>query len=209
MYRVDMHVHTTYSRADGLSTPEEVIRFAERRGMDGIAITDHDTMEGYYASLDVKTRLAVIPGCEISSRDGHILAYNIKEAVPASLTARETIERIHDMGGIAVASHPLDLRRHGVGMASFSLPFDAIEARNGHDLLHNGDAERLAADNGYPIIAGSDAHMAKEVGSCYTFFSNIDDFVKEIAAATTRIGGRHVSWLVMIEHGLRILKRKL
>jgi len=209
MYRVDMHVHTTYSRADGLSTPEEVIRFAEQRGMDGIAITDHDTMEGYYASLDVKTRLEVIPGCEISSRDGHILAYNIKEAVPASLTALETIERIHDMGGIAAASHPLDMRRHGVGMASFSLPFDAIEARNGHDLFHNGDAEHHAVDNGYPLIAGSDAHMAKEVGSCYTFFSNIDDFVKEIAAGTTHIGGRHVPWLVMIEHGLRMLKRKL
>jgi hypothetical protein len=91
-------------------------------------------------------------------------------------------------------------------MASFSLPFDAIEARNGHDLFHNDDAERNAREHGYPLIAGSDAHMAKEIGSCYTFFSNLDTYADDILKGRTRIGGRHASLLVMLEHGIRALR---
>jgi predicted metal-dependent phosphoesterase TrpH len=203
MPHVDMHVHTLYSRGDGLASPEEVIHAAERRGLCGVAITDHDTMDGYRAACAIPTSLALIPGCEVSSADGHILSYFVSSPVPPGLSADETIRAIRAQGGLAVASHPLDRRRHGVGERAFSLPFDAIEVRNGHNVSTNAETERRARLAGIPCIGGTDAHLAREVGSVTTVFPTCGGFADHIRAGRTDVHGAPVSRLTLVEKALR------
>lgn len=209
MVKIDMHVHTWYSRGDGLGSPKDMLRAAQARGLDAIAITDHDTMEGYEDALSVDSPLSVIRGCEVSSSDGHILAYGIESPVPKGMSAEDTICNIHDQGGFAVAAHPMDRRRRGVGDLAFSLPFDAIEARNGHNMSSNRHTEELCIKRMVPMTAGTDAHMAKEVGSCYTEVSSIDTLFEDIAGRRSTLHGKHVSPMVLIEKWIRshILKQ--
>jgi len=193
MLKVDMHTHTHYSYCDGLDSPKAMIRAAEAFGLSGIAITDHDNMDGIEEALAVKSSIHIIKGCEISSKEGHILAYGIDEPISRGLPASRTIELIHKQGGIAAAAHPLDRFRKGIGELAFSLPFDAVEARNGHNIYSNGKTEALCKKRNVPMVAGSDAHMAKEVGSCYTLFSDIGNFKDEIISNRTVVKGHSVS----------------
>src|SRR5260221_12024261 len=72
--RADLHMHTTYS--DGRDRPELVLEWAETAGLDVIAITDHDTIEGALVCEALaranRSPLEVILGIEVSSGDGHI-----------------------------------------------------------------------------------------------------------------------------------------
>ncbi|HPM62477.1 MAG TPA: PHP domain-containing protein, partial [Methanoregulaceae archaeon] len=90
MLSCDLHVHTIFSR-DGESTPLEIIRRAEAVGLDAIAITDHDTVEGAIAALSIPTSLVIIPGIEISTRQGHLIALGVTEKIPSGLDVIETI----------------------------------------------------------------------------------------------------------------------
>jgi hypothetical protein len=90
-----------------------------------------------------------------------------------------------------------------VGELAFSLPFDAVEARNGHNLKSNQETEARALAAGMPVIAGSDAHMAKEVGACVTRFPTCDDIAAHIRAGRTELVGAPVSFMVLFEHAVR------
>ena len=203
MADADLHVHTLYSRGDGVAAPEEMVRAAEKKGLCAIAITDHDTMEAVPLARAASTSVRIIPGCEISSADGHILAYYISTPVTRGMSARDTIDAIHAQGGLAVASHPLDRRRHGVGEYAFTLPFDAIEARNGHNLKSNAETEARAIAAGIPVTAGTDAHMAKEVGRCVTRMPSCDDIAGHIRAGRTQLVGAPVSRVLLVEKAIR------
>jgi len=203
MFKVDMHVHTHYSYKDGINSPEQMIRAAERRGLDGIAITDHDNLEGAFEAQSVKTGLLIIIGCEISSTEGHILAYGIEESIEKGLSAMDTIEQIHGQGGIAVAAHPFDHRRSAVGDLVYKLPFDGVEALNGHFVNDKGRTKEICEKNSFNMVAGTDAHMAKEIGSCYTIFNNIDDVYEEIKNGRTTIAGSPVSMFTLCEKWFR------
>ncbi|MBN1785822.1 MAG: PHP domain-containing protein [Candidatus Methanofastidiosa archaeon] len=203
MFKIDMHVHTYYSYGDGINSPEEMIRAAEAKGLDGIAITDHDNIEGAQEAMSVDTGLLVVAGAEVSSLEGHILAYGIHENVPMGLSARETIEAIHGQGGIAVAAHPFDHRRSAVGELIFQLPFDGVEALNGHFLKDGGSTKRICQEHSFPMTAGTDAHMAKEIGSCYTVLGNLDDYKAEIVSGRSAVEGKPVPALMLFEKWLR------
>ncbi|MHA1501374.1 MAG: PHP domain-containing protein, partial [Candidatus Heimdallarchaeota archaeon] len=113
MVRIDMHTHTNYS--DGTDSAEEIIRQAEKIGLDGIAITDHDTFEGLYEALEVETNLLIVPGIEVSTSKGHLLAYGVMDGdFEQGLSPKETVEIIHRYGGIAVPAHPFDYIRLGM-----------------------------------------------------------------------------------------------
>src|SRR5262249_53765562 len=106
--RADLHVHSLYS--DGGQMPEVIVRAASGR-LDVVAITDHDTVAGAvrardYAREHPELGVDVVVGEEISTLNGHLLAFYLSERVPPGLTARETIELVHAQGGLAVAAHP-------------------------------------------------------------------------------------------------------
>jgi predicted metal-dependent phosphoesterase TrpH len=162
--RLDIHVHSIYS--DGANTPEEIAEYAKKIGLDGIAVTDHDEIEGSLEALKFNSDgFLVIPGIEISTREGHILALWVNEIIERDLPAEETIARIHELGGIAIATHPYDRIRSGVGDLIYELDFDAVELYNGHTFSSRKNPEDIARDIRLPITGGSDAHRLEEIGS--------------------------------------------
>jgi predicted metal-dependent phosphoesterase TrpH len=140
------------------------VEAAKAAGLNGIAITDHNTIDGNAEGSKFSTKdFLVIPGIEISSKDGHILGLGVKKLVPEKLSASETIRLIREQGGIAVAAHPFGFggRIGSVRKAKF----DAVEAYNSRAyFISNGLARRFVERNGLSMAAGSDAHCPDEIG---------------------------------------------
>jgi predicted metal-dependent phosphoesterase TrpH len=163
LFRIDLHVHTKHS-TDCLSSVAEAVDAAKAAGLNGIAITDHNTIGGNEEGAKLSTKeFLVIPGIEISSKDGHILGLGVSKLVPRDLSASETVNLIREQGGIAVAAHPF-----GFGGKIGSVrkaKFDAVEVFNSRAyFLSNGLARRFAERNGLSMAAGSDAHCPDEIG---------------------------------------------
>jgi predicted metal-dependent phosphoesterase TrpH len=169
--RADLHIHTTMS--DGTATPGQVAGVLAWSGLEVAAVTDHNTVEG---ALRVREALAglgpeIIVGTEVTSADGHVLALFVDRDVPRGLTARETVEIIHDLGGLAIAAHPYFPVR-SVGDLAGRLPFDAVETANGTPLgeLANHRATRRLGAVARAVVGGSDAHVAASIGHVRTHF---------------------------------------
>jgi len=197
MVRIDMHVHTNYS--DGVDSTKEIIRQAEKLGLDGIGIADHDTFGGLHEALEIETDLIIIPGIEVSTCKGHILAYGILEGeIEVGLTPKETVDIIHKMGGIAVPAHPFDAIRLGIKKEIYHLNIDAVEVFNGCITLNkfNQKAFRVAQELDLPMIAGSDGHSTEEIGNAWTDFLEQPESWQDVLSMILRkesipIGGRH------------------
>lgn len=181
----DLHMHTHYSDGDAL---ERVLEKALNMGLDAIAITDHDVVEGSLEARRIvharRLPFAVIPGTEVSSRDGHIGALFVMRGFPQNLSAEETVQQIHEAGGLAVAHHPyspalLDIlarKRLGCGDLIRSVPFDAVECTNavpGFGVKYNIAAiEALRRQHiGVAVTGSSDAHYAGFVGKGRTYYA--------------------------------------
>jgi predicted metal-dependent phosphoesterase TrpH len=180
----DVHVHTIYS--DGHDTPAEVCEQALGAGLDVIAITDHDTIEGariaaeYACQLDGS--LEVVVGEEVSTIQGHVLGLYLSRTVKAGLTAEATVAAIHAQGGVAVAAHPYwrvrparaGARPHGIGDVVAEAPFDGIEVLNGgftpSMARSNTRAAEINARLCLAAVGGSDAHVKEAIGWATTRF---------------------------------------
>ncbi|MCL1811186.1 MAG: CehA/McbA family metallohydrolase [Methanomassiliicoccaceae archaeon] len=161
--KADLHIHSNFSN-DGKSTVEEIIEAAVEKGLGCIAITDHNSFEAYGLAKD-NGKVIVIPGIEVSSKEGHILAYGIDRDIPRGMTIKETIDAIHEAGGVAFAAHPY---RWWSGLGEENVlcsDFDGVEAKNGRSTSSgNKKAGALAARVGKPVSAGSDAHTPPCIG---------------------------------------------
>lgn len=166
--KADLHVHSCYSE-DGVSTPSQIAEAARKRGLRCIAITDHNSFGAYEEVKDI-TDIIFVPGEEVSSADGHIVALGIAKEIPKGLSIPETIELIHQAGGIAIAAHPY---RWWTGLGErntlkFAHLFDGVEAKNARSTMkHNRLSQKLAAKVGKCITAGSDSHKPHSVGKGY------------------------------------------
>jgi predicted metal-dependent phosphoesterase TrpH len=177
-FKVDLHVHTCYSR-DCATTLEEVIFFSKKKGLNGVAITDHDTVEGALKLLGKKDKdLVIIPGIEVSTSQGHILGINVTTPIPSRLSIKETIDRIHEAGGIAIAAHPSAFFKGGTGLGEgiVSHGLDAVEVVNSSDFpffLLKYLNKRFADRIGLPQTGGSDSHLPETIGLAYTIIEDI------------------------------------
>ncbi len=173
-YRFDLHSHTTYSKhwfwgTDALNTPKDMVKAAIKKSMNGLAITDHQTVKGSLVAKKFAKRhkdFIIITGTEIRTLAGDVVALGIKEDVPDDMSLAETIERIHQLGGIVVAAHPFAkfIVRKCVGYQSKRM--DAIEVFNAGSCkgFQNRKAAEYAERFGKPKTAGSDAHCTRDVG---------------------------------------------
>lgn len=196
--KYDLHIHTRYS--DGICTPEEVIIRAKEIGMAGIAITDHDIVEGMDKSKKIarKAGIELIPGLEITTPFGDILALNIEEVISGKAKNASDIikivDMIHEQGGIAVIAHPFA----GFWNVSFAeiikdirKCLDAVEvfnamSANTFGIEVNVKAMELAKKAGLPGIAGSDAHTLDMVGSAFTIPQG--DIIDSIKKGRIKVG---------------------
>jgi hypothetical protein len=169
---LDPHIHSTYS-SDSSASPRDIVRKAKAIGLDAIAVADHNTIKGSMATIeeakDFKDFI-VVPGMEISSSKGHIVALGINEDVKPGLSPDETVESIRGLGGIAVAAHPFVSYREGLCDYVKDLDIDAIETLNSRYIFgySNWRAKNLAIKKKLPEIGSSDAHFLEAIGSCVT-----------------------------------------
>lgn len=212
--KIDLHVHTCYSR-DAPTTLREAVAWAKRRGLDGIAVTDHETVAGA-VRLAGNRGILVIPGVEVSSSGGHILALNVTEPVPAKLAPSETIRRIQEAGGIAVAAHPAavyrTLGRLEAGRwfkRGSPLKLDAVEVVNSASFpfsLSTYLNRRLAARLNLPETAGSDSHIPETIGMAYTLIDadpEAEEVIEAIRRGATVPRGSGVPWSLRLKNLFR------
>jgi predicted metal-dependent phosphoesterase TrpH len=196
-----------------LITPEELVFYAKKRGLDGVAITDHDRLDGAL-KIAAQTDFLIIPGIEISSSDGHVVALNVTGIVSGKLSASETVNRIHDAGGIAVACHPVGLFKGSLGKHTNS-SFDAVEVINSSAIPFSyavKQSMKIASRLGKPRLAGSDAHYGPEIGCAYTVVNaepDADDVVKAISEGQCQPFGRSIPLAIRLKRIIAINKRKL
>jgi predicted metal-dependent phosphoesterase TrpH len=179
----DLHVHTIYSK-DSLITPKDLVYYAKKRGLNAIAVTDHDSLDGAY-KIAKQTDFLIIPGMEVSSADGHIVALNVHELIPRGLSAVETVERIHSLGGVAIACHPYVFFK-GCLRSNVCEAFDAIEVINARAFPFKNSvkkAEEAAERLKLSRVAGTDAHYGPQIGYGYTELEVSEPTVEAIAKA--------------------------
>lgn len=209
--RVDLHVHTTFS-VDGYCTLRDLIKVAKQRGLDGVAITDHNTIEGHRAIRRIGNRdFVIIPGLEVSSTKGHIVALGVNELIPPGLSPAEAVEKIREQGGLAIAAHPFIIGRNP--NLVYSARFDAIEILNGRAFFPaNKLALGVAKRMGLVGVAGSDAHWCDEIGCVYTVCDadpRPDSVLECIRKGRVRVAGRPLSFPHVLLRGLKKIVLKM
>jgi len=194
VYAVELHAHSAASY-DGRDSVERLLARASEVGLDALAVTDHDEITASLRAVEraAEYDLVAIPGMEISSGAGHVLGLNITEAVEPGLSFSETLDRIHEQGGIAVVPHPYQEMRSGVMdriSAGELATADAVEVYNSRLVTgySNRQADQFATRRGVPRTAGSDAHVAEMVGRAVTLVDADELTADSICAAIH--GGR-------------------
>jgi len=193
LIKLDLHVHSRYSAKDCSNRLEDIVRVAKARGLNGFALTDHDTIAGHGEIRRLSNEdFLIIPGGEVSTTKGHVIGLGVREEIPRGLEPEEAVERIHEQGGVAVAAHPFALGRSP--SLVYRAKFDAIEILNARaGWLSNKLAENFARKHSIPGVAGSDAHLLADIGNAYTVVNcetKIEDVMKRIRGGETSVEGR-------------------
>lgn len=202
LYKLDSHIHSQYS-PDSSTKIDDIIKKSIEDNINIIAISDHNTVDGSKLAIK-KTKnienLLVIPSIEISSSKGHILGFGCEELVPRDLEPDETIDLIHDQGGLAIIPHPYCFYRHGLFCKANQnkLNFDAIEVKNARFIVGyaNLKAKKLASKNNIPGLGASDSHYIDFLGDAYSLIDcelDIDSVLKSIKKNQIEAHGKGTS----------------
>lgn len=180
---VDLHMHSCHS-FDSKTRVEVILSEALDRGIKAISITDHDSLEGSLEAMEkAPPGLIVVPGMEISSEVGHIIALFITRPI-VSLDLKGIAEEVKTQGGLLYLPHPFRGRRSlSLDLVEHIDVFEVLNGRSqGIDIKNDqfGDDEivQFAQSNNLTGLGGSDAHKASELFSVQTFlphFSNIEE----------------------------------
>jgi predicted metal-dependent phosphoesterase TrpH len=198
MKKFDLHVHTKFS-FDNNSEPEENIKTAIKKGLDGIAFTDHDCFmtKDYLTNLRLKYKnyLTILRGIEISTYQSHTLVYGLTADDILYITSADTnavvsvadcVKVANYLKGLAVPAHPF---RWGIGTELRSCNIECLEGINGaNSLTENNLAQKLAKELKIPFIGGSDAHNPNYVGMIYTEFIDDIDITDENIVEVLKAG---------------------
>lgn len=187
--RIDCHVHTCYSHDSQLSL-DSLVGTCRAKGIDGICVTDHNTIAGA-AALAKHAPFPVVVGEEILTAAGEIIGYFLSREVPGGLSPQATVAAIKDQGGLVAIPHPFDRMRHSAlkssALTDIAADVDIIEVYNSHTFWPADNQKALQFSEKYSkaVTAGSDCHSAKEAG--YSFvtmdpFQGADEFLEQLRA---------------------------
>jgi predicted metal-dependent phosphoesterase TrpH len=171
----DLHIHTLHSW-DGTSTVAAILKqVLENTHLNVIAITDHDCLTGALEALELAPSygIDVIPGCEITTAQGHLLAYFIKKPVPAGLSLVETALKVGEMGGICVAAHPCARMTNSLHPRVIRQALHVgIEVYNAGLVHQRSNVKSQILADSLPIaqVGNSDAHLLWVIGRGMTYF---------------------------------------
>jgi predicted metal-dependent phosphoesterase TrpH len=191
LLRADFHMHTKYSM-DSSSSLEDIIARCQETGINCIAITDHNAIEGALKMKEIAP-FTVIPGEEILTPNGEIIGYFLKEWIPSNQPIEKVIDAIKAQGGLVGVPHPFDTFRGLKDMDNGSMDklasqVDVFEIFNARSLLpwDSDKARDFAHKHHLPATAGSDAHSPREIGKTYVEmqpFQNKDEFLASLRKA--------------------------
>jgi predicted metal-dependent phosphoesterase TrpH len=210
--KADLHIHT--SLGDGLASVEQIFDFVENfTELDIIAITDHDDVRGALQAIELADRrnyrFKVIPGNEITTRQGHLLALFVTQEFPMLRSLDWSMAAIHEVGGLVIAPHPLSwlttsIREKALLAAHAGKhPFHGIETFNpsyAGRVSHKRVKELNETVLKLPEFGGSDAHALSMIGKGFTSFpgSTVEDLLQAIESHETRAGG---TFMNLRDHG--------
>lgn len=180
MGTADLHIHSIYS-PDATTTVRAILKQAADVGLDVIAVTDHDEFRGSLEAVELapKFGLEAIPGAEVSTKDGHLVALFIKSLPPAGMSMIETLMHIGKQGGVAIAAHPFNNLPNSLSMeavlGALANPrakgtLKGIETHNMGTQNFDRIAQKLSVYLPLAKIASSDAHIYWAVGAGRTEF---------------------------------------
>ena len=190
--KIDFHTHTFFS-PDSSSPPEEMIEAAKKKGIQGLAITDHNEIRGALRAIEYAKEkpFLIIPGIEVKTKEGDMLGLNVKKNIPKGLSAKETIKKIKEAGGIAILPHPFGLFQSFQGnLAGLIKEIDGIEVFNA-SIFGPGNKKALAfaQKHNLAFTAGSDAHSPESLGLAYLEIPGENLSVAEVLEAIkNRVG---------------------
>lgn len=187
MISLDFHNHSHYS-FDCVTTPERILDEARRKGLNGVAVTDHDTIEGGLATASANRdpNFLVIVGAEYDTEAGDIIGLFLQKEV-TTRNPYEVIEDIHRQGGIALMPHPFHGHDSPSDMANM---VDMVEVFNSRENAENNkNAFQLAKELNKPMTCGSDAHLVGDIGTCRMKFSTKDIRAELLAGHSQMVTG--------------------
>jgi len=202
--RFDLHIHSNYSPDSGLDV-DDILRKAVKKGLDGIAICDHDTLTGSFHAqkrvIDLNLPLLVLPAVEVSTNRGHLIVLGVRKNIPSGLDPKETIKIAKQFGGVVIAAHPF--KKRSIGNVD-GLDVDAIETFNSRCIFgENKKAQKMAIELNIPQVGGSDSHMLATIGNGYTEIDAEPDersVLDAIRNGKTRSGGKAAPiYIVMLQ----------
>ena len=177
MIKLDLHIHSQYSE-DAIGSPKDIIKSLKKKGLQGMAITDHNTVEGGLKAVKIAPKdLIIIPGIEISTADGHMLALNVEKNIARNLSIQETVEKILDQCGTPIVPH---LLRNMSGIKKEKLKtthqkINAIEVFNACSMPKtNLKITKIAKEFNLGGTGGSDSHDPAYAGYAYTVVDTTD-----------------------------------
>lgn len=216
---VELHAHSELSY-DGRDPVDLLLEQAKAVGLDAIAITDHDEIEASLEAAEMAAEygLVGIPGMEVTSQAGHVLALGIDEPIPPGKSFDETRDRIRDQDGIVIIPHPFQKSRSGIApnvTLTQLASGDAIEVYNSRLLTGRANrlAERFALNYNLPMTAGSDAHISEMVGQAVTFVDaeerSVEGVLQAIREGRTMIEGKRTPWRISFRQAAGGAKRRV
>ena len=198
--RIDLHVHSRHSPDSRLDLTHAAEQLGVA-GLHGFALTDHNTVAGHAALPALRHRFPrawIVPGVEVSCREGHLLLLGVDAAPPRDRPVAETVAWAEERSGVAVLAHPYRWI-HGAGdRVARESPVVGLEARNGRTAeTANVRAELVAARRNLAAIGGSDAHEAATLGRAYTELfdepGSVEDILESLRRLRAAPGGRSLS----------------
>ena len=198
MIRADLHLHTNYSFDAAINPKTIVNQLYTHPFIKAVAITDHNTIEGYHKVHELASPyedILIIPGVEVSAVEGELIILGVTELPPTPWAVENVIDFAKERDGLVIVPHPY--RAYGLGDLAKNYDVDAIEVLNGISEPHvNKMAENLAKAMGLPGVAGSDAHLADELWTVYTEVqasSEIDEILKAIKKGLVKVASTRKS----------------